>query len=93
MFPDVVALFEADLEAEYKKVKEQRKSAATQQTVKVAQAVHGRWVYDRPNHYKCSECDAMWSGIVRFMNFCPNCGQPMDAKDMDVPTKDGGVEE
>lgn len=40
--------------------------------------VHGRWTYDRPNHYKCSECDAMWSGIIRFMNYCPNCGAKKD---------------
>ena len=46
--------------------------------------VHGRWVYDRPNHYKCSECNAMWSGIVRFMNFCPNCGAKMDLQEVEA---------
>lgn len=25
-------------------------------------------------------------------DYCPNCGAKMDAKDMDVPTKDGGAE-
>jgi len=40
--------------------------------------VHGRWVYDRPNHYKCSVCGAMWSGVARFMGYCPNCGAKMD---------------
>ena len=47
-------------------------------TIDAVPVVHGRWVFDRPNHYKCSECDAMWSGIVRFMNYCPNCGAKMD---------------
>ena len=54
--------------------------------------VHGRWVFDRPNHYKCSVCDAMWSGVVRFMIYCPNCGAKMDAKELDVHTKDGGAD-
>ena len=47
-------------------------------TIDAVEVVHGRWVFDRPNHYKCSLCDAMWSGVVRFMKFCPNCGMPMD---------------
>ena len=49
-----------------------------QPTIDAIPAMHGRWVFDRPNHYKCSLCDAMWSGVVRFMKFCPNCGMPMD---------------
>lgn len=48
------------------------------QTIDAVEVVHGRWVFDRPNHYKCSLCDAMWSGVVRFMKFCPDCGMPMD---------------
>lgn len=47
-------------------------------TIEAVEVVHGRWVFDRPNHYKCSLCDAMWSGVVRFMKFCPDCGMPMD---------------
>lgn len=47
-------------------------------TIDAVPVVHGRWMFDRPNHYKCSECDAMWSGIVRFMSYCPNCGAKMD---------------
>ena len=47
-------------------------------TIDAVEVVHGRWVFDRPNHYKCSVCDAMWSGVARFMKFCPNCGAKMD---------------
>lgn len=47
-------------------------------TIDAVEVVHGRWVFDRPNHYKCSLCDAMWSGVARFMKFCPDCGMPMD---------------
>ena len=47
-------------------------------TIDAVEVVHGRWVFDRPNHYKCSLCDAMWSGVARFMKFCPNCGAKMD---------------
>ena len=47
-------------------------------TIDAVEVVHGRWVFDRPNHYKCSLCDAMWSGVARFMKFCPNCRMPMD---------------
>ena len=50
-------------------------------TIEAVPVVHGRWVFDRPNHYKCSVCDAMWSGVARFMKFCPNCGAKMDAKE------------
>ena len=50
-------------------------------TIDAVPVVHGRWVFDRPNHYKCSVCSAMWSGIVRFMNYCPKCGAKMDAKE------------
>lgn len=49
-----------------------------QPTIDAIPAMHGRWVFDRPNHYKCSLCDAMWSGVARFMKFCPNCGAKMD---------------
>ena len=47
-------------------------------TIDAVPVVHGRWAFDRPNHYKCSVCDAMWSGVVRFMKFCPHCGAKMD---------------
>ena len=49
-----------------------------QPNIDAVPVVHGRWVFDRPNHYKCSVCDAMWSGVARFMKFCPNCGAKMD---------------
>ncbi len=72
------------------------------ETVDAVPVVHGRWVetgkvfvhsmYDL--FTKCSLCSF---GHVRNeyqepYRFCPNCGAKMDAKDMDVPTKDGGAE-
>ena len=55
-----------------------KKAVEETPTIDAVPVVHGRWEYDRPNHYKCSVCDAMWSGVVRFMKFCPNCGAKMD---------------
>lgn len=55
-----------------------KKAVEETPTIDAVSVVHGRWVFDRPNHYKCSLCDAMWSGVVRFMKFCPDCGMPMD---------------
>lgn len=55
-----------------------KKAVEETPTIDAVEVVHGRWVFDRPNHYKCSLCDAMWSGVARFMKFCPNCGMPMD---------------
>ena len=59
-----------------------KKAVEETPTIDAVEVVHGRWVFDRPNQYKCSLCDAMWSGVARFMKFCPNCGMP----------KDGGAE-
>ena len=67
-------------------------------TIDAVEVVHGRW--DKPvehglpyaaNHLGvvCSYC-CKWSD--NDYNYCPNCGTKMDAKDMDVPTKDGGAE-
>ena len=47
-------------------------------TIDAVPVVHGRWEYDRPNHYKCSVCESMWSGVVQFMKFCPHCGAKME---------------
>ena len=55
-----------------------KKAVEETPTIDAVEVVHGRWVFDRPNHYKCSLCDAMWSGVARFMKFCPNCGAKMD---------------
>lgn len=72
-------------------VKNVHECIETAPTIDAVEVVHGRWVFDRPNHYKCSVCDAMWSGVARFMKFCPDCGAKMDAKDMDVHAKEGGA--
>lgn len=67
-------------------------------TISAVPVAHGRW--DKPvehglpyaaNHLGvvCSYC-CKWSD--NDYNYCPNCGAKMDAKDMDVPTKDGGAD-
>lgn len=62
--------------------------------VKLAPAVdaepvrHGRWIDDR-TEMVCSECNAVYSDEIVFMNkdfecndppYCPNCGAKMDAE-------------
>lgn len=36
----------------------------------------GEWIYDRPHHWKCSNCGAMWGNTVQYgvMQYCPLCG-------------------
>ena len=51
---------------------------------------HRRWIKKRTtlkyiSHYECSACGS-WQGMY-WMNYCPNCGAKMDAKDTNVPTK------
>jgi hypothetical protein len=48
-------------------------------TVDAVPVVHARWLYDRPQHYKCSACKSMWGELMKRMaHFCPNCGAKMD---------------
>lgn len=50
--------------------------------VEAVPVVHARWLYDRPQHYKCSACKSMWGELMkRVAHFCPNCGAKMDAKE------------
>lgn len=58
-------------------------------SVDAVEVVHGYWIANNI----CSVC---WKGIIGWAiqngyKFCPHCGAKMDAKDMDVPTKDGGA--
>ena len=75
-----------------------KKAVEETPTIDAVEVVHGRW--DKPvehglpyaaNHLGvvCSYC-CKWSD--NDYNYCPNCGAKMDAKDMDVPTKDGGAD-
>lgn len=67
--------------------------------VEAKPVVHGRWEVvqvwkDNPQTtLMCSLCKT-WQPIYEHdeWKFCPFCGMPMDAQDMDVPTKDGGAE-
>lgn len=48
-------------------------------TIDAAPVVHAKWLYDRPQHYKCSACKSMWGELMkRVAHFCPNCGAKMD---------------
>lgn len=65
-------------------------------TISAVPVVHGRWI-EHPddrcslfNGWECSECKQIVSGGRG--NYCPNCGAKMDAKELDVPTKDGGAD-
>ena len=63
--------------------------------VEATTVVHGRWesdmYFDEPV-MRCTVCKRGFAAghkAERFQ-YCPNCGAKMDAKDIDVPTKDGG---
>ena len=37
------------------------------------------WIYDRPNHWYCSECKTMWTDTAKLVfRFCPSCGAKME---------------
>ena len=72
-------------------------------TISAVPVAHGRWVRANDEQayfdveYVCSGCQfvvavsGIGTPILYGYKFCPHCGLPMDAKDMDVPTKDGGA--
>ena len=40
------------------------------------------WIYDRPHHWYCSDCKAMWTDTAKNMFlFCPSCGAKMENTD------------
>ena len=65
-------------------------------TIDAVEVVHGKWesCWEDWRHQlegnKCSVCGFEYFGNL--FKYCPNCGAKMDAKDMDVPTKDGGAD-
>lgn len=67
-------------------------------TIDATPVVHGRWEVvqvwkDNPQTtLRCSLCKT-WQPIYEHdeWKFCPFCGMPMDAQDMDAHTKDGGA--
>lgn len=72
---------------------------ADAETVDAVPVVHGRWVKARGmmppeyHHRKCCSLCGGWAlsdifGRECLSQYCPHCGQPMDAKGMDAPTKD-----
>lgn len=68
------------------------------QPVEAVKVMHGRWEKvrvwkDNPQTtLRCSLCKTCQPIYEHDeWKYCPFCGQPMDAKDMDVPTKDGGA--
>ena len=76
MFPDVVALFKADIEAEYKKFKTE---SSRWQIVKI------------PNRFdtlgnpdcvaRCPVCAFQWGNVqsaLTYFRHCPHCGAKMD---------------
>ena len=49
------------------------------ETIDAEPVVHARWLYDRPQHYKCSACKSMWGELMkRVAHFCPSCGAKME---------------
>ena len=70
-----------------------------QPTIDAVEVVHGYWEKvqawkDNPQTtLRCSLCKTNQPIYEHDeWRYCPFCGMPMDAKDMDVPTKDGGAE-
>ena len=42
--------------------------------------IHAKWIFDRPHHYRCSSCNAMWGDSAVTMVHCPGCGARMDPR-------------
>ena len=74
-------------------------------TVDAVPVAHGQWLgegdgyadgYPVMDVWYCSECnhciDDGTDNPEHLPNYCPNCGAKMDAKDMDVPTSERGVD-
>lgn len=68
-------------------------------TIEAKTVRHGRWIEDGC-YNTCSLCGSSFDryddgGYYQDFDYCPKCGQPMDAKDIDVPATqmDGGAED
>lgn len=70
-------------------------------TIDAVPVVHSSWGYRAyrsdaritvSGEAVCRKCHAPFFRVRgHWFKYCPNCGAKMDAKDMDVPTKDGGA--
>ena len=71
-------------------------------SLKAVEPVHSSWCYRSyrsdaritvSGEVVCRKCHALFFRVKgHWFKYCPNCGANMDAKDMDVPTKDGGAD-
>lgn len=37
-----------------------------------------KWLWDRPHHFKCSNCEWFAGVSATMYSFCPNCGKKME---------------
>lgn len=37
-----------------------------------------KWLWDRPHHFKCSNCEWFAGVSATMYSFCPNCGRKME---------------
>ena len=64
-------------------------------TIDATPSLHGQWIAirDRWGDLIGQQCSACGRSVKKDgENFCPRCGLKMDAKDTNVPTKDGGAD-
>lgn len=40
--------------------------------------LHAAWLYDRPGHWFCSNCQKVEGWASKFEKYCPYCGAKMD---------------
>ena len=63
-----------------------------QPTIDAVPVVHGYWLYgDEYAGHHDVDCSVCGESARTYYDYCPNCGAKMDAKELDVPTKDGGA--
>lgn len=51
-----------------------RGKAIAMDLLKGQERLKAEWVYDRPHHWKCSECGTMYGESHIFFKYCPECG-------------------
>ena len=54
---------------------------ACRDAIELLKGQQAQWLWDRPHHFKCSGCGAMFGVGIIMYGYCPHCGREMGLKE------------